>query len=60
LQLSAEHGRFLAPFARILLAIAYVRDKNKTEARQVLAGLRTEFPDNPLFDREISRLDQTR
>ena len=29
LQTTAEHGHYLAPFARILLSIAYVREKDK-------------------------------
>ncbi len=57
LQLTAQHGRFLAPFARILLAIAYVRDKNRAQARDVLISLQNDFPENPLFAREIGRLD---
>jgi hypothetical protein len=57
LQLTAQHGHYLAPFARILLAIAYVRDKDKSRARELLTGLRDEFPSNPLFVREIARLD---
>jgi hypothetical protein len=57
LQLAAERGRYLAPFARILLAVAYVRDKDKPRARELLASLRDEFPNNPLFAREIARLD---
>jgi hypothetical protein len=57
LQMTAQHGRYLAPFARILLAIAYVRDKNKPQARTILISLRDEFPSNPLFSREIARLD---
>jgi hypothetical protein len=57
LQQTAQHGHYLAPFARILLAIAYVRDKDKTRARELLSGLRDEFPSNPLFGREIARLD---
>jgi hypothetical protein len=56
LQLTAAHGRYLAPFARILLAIAYVRNKDKQRALQLLASLRAEFPGNPLFPREIARL----
>ena len=32
LQTTAEHGHYLAPFARILLAIAYVREKDKPRA----------------------------
>lgn len=56
LQTTAEHGHYLAPFARILLAIAYVREKDKPRALQLLTGLRTEFPGNTLFTREIARL----
>lgn len=57
LQLTADHGQYLGPFARILLAIAYVRDKDTARARGVLSALRDEFPKNPLFAREIARLD---
>jgi hypothetical protein len=56
LQLTAERGHYLAPFARILLAIAYVREKDKPRARQLLISLRDEFPKNPLFEQEIARL----
>jgi hypothetical protein len=57
LQMTADHGRYLGPFARILLAIAYVRDKDNARARDLLAHLRDEFPKNTLFPREIARLD---
>jgi len=60
LQTTAEHGHYLAPFARILLAIAYVREKNKPRALELLGGLRDEFPGNTLFPREISRLQRGR
>ena len=60
LRLTAERGQYLAPFARILLAIAYVREKDHVRARQLLASLRDEFPNNPLFAREIARLDSSR
>jgi hypothetical protein len=56
LQMTAQHGRYLAPLARVLLAIAYVRDKNKDRALELLTSLRTQFPANPLFPREIIRL----
>lgn len=56
LQTTAAHGHYLAPFARILLAIAYVREKNKTQALQLLTGLRQQFPANTLFPREIAHL----
>ena len=57
LKLTAQKGTYLGPFARILLAIAYVRDKDKPKAREMLSSLRDEFPNNPLFAREISRID---
>ena len=56
LQLTAQHGHYLAPFARILLAIAYVRDKDKARALELLSSLRVQFPGNTLFPREIARL----
>jgi len=56
LQTTANHGHYLAPFARILLAIAYVREKDKARALELLTGLRREFPGNLLFAREISHL----
>lgn len=56
LQITATRGHYLAPFARILLAIAYVREKDKPRALELLTQLRSEFPANPLFSREISRL----
>src|SRR5437588_804188 len=60
LQLTAERGHYLAPFARILLAIAYVRDQDPARARQLLVSLARDFPENPLFAREIARLDSGR
>ena len=59
LQSTATQGHLLAPFARILLAIAYVREKDFAHARDLLSGLQRQFPDNTLFGRELARLDQT-
>jgi len=56
LQTTAAHGHYLAPFARILLAIAYVREKDKVRALQLLADLERDFPSNTLFPREIAHL----
>jgi hypothetical protein len=60
LQLTAARGELLAPFARILLAIAYVRDKDKGRAVLELDSLRKDFPANPLFATEIARLEKPR
>lgn len=57
LTLVADRGRYLAPFARILLAFDDLRHKNKTEARKKLEWLHEHFPNNPLFPQEIAKLD---
>jgi hypothetical protein len=58
LQIAATKGRLLAPFARILLAIAYVRDKDMPRARETLLTLQKDFPNNRLFPLELARLDK--
>jgi hypothetical protein len=60
LETTAEHGHYLAPFARILLAIAYVREKDKPRALELLTDLGREFPANTLFPREIAHLQASR
>jgi hypothetical protein len=57
LQTTAERGHYLAPFARILLAIVYVREKDKAHALKLLSALQSEFPSNTLFPQEIARLE---
>jgi tetratricopeptide (TPR) repeat protein len=57
LRLTAEKGRYLAPFARLLLAVAALRDKDVPKARGLLAGLTREFPKNPLYTQELARIN---
>jgi len=56
LRLTADKGRYLAPFARLLLAVAALRDKDPQTARTLLAGLATEFPNNQLYAKELARI----
>ena len=56
LRLTAEKGYYLAPFARLLLAVAALRDKDKDTARTLLAGLASEFPRNQLYSKELARI----
>jgi hypothetical protein len=56
LRLTAEKGHYLAPYARLLLAVAALRDHNQGQARTLLAGLAEEFPQNPLYRRELARI----
>ncbi len=56
LRLTAEKGRYLQPYARLLLAVAALRDKDRATARHILEGLAREFPENNLYTQELARL----
>jgi len=56
LQLAATKGHYLMPFARLLLAVAALRDKNRHQAKELLQNLAQEFPNNQLYKRELARL----
>lgn len=56
LSITAEKGHLLMPYARVLLAVAALRDKDVARAHELLEGLAREFPDNPLYRRELARL----
>jgi hypothetical protein len=56
LRLAAEKGHYLAPFARLLLAVAALRDHHPDQARSLLDGLCRDFPSNPLYTLERGRL----
>lgn len=56
LRLTADKGLYLAPFARLLLAVAALRDKDPQTARNLLAGLAKEFPGNQLYVAELARI----
>jgi len=57
LQLVAERGHYLKPFAKILLAIAYMRDKKPQQTEQLLASLTREYPANSLLRRELAKVE---
>ncbi len=57
LRLVAEKGQYLAPYARLLLAIAALRDHDHATARRLLAGLAQEFPQNPLYRQELIKIE---
>jgi len=56
LEKTALHGYYLEPFAKLLLAVAALRDNNRERARELLSGLHDRFPDNELYSRELARL----
>jgi hypothetical protein len=56
LRLTAQKGRYFAPYARLLLAVAALRDKDRGTTRELLEGLSREFPQNELYRKELARL----
>jgi hypothetical protein len=54
LELTAEHGDLLAPFARLLLAVAALRDKNQPKACSLLNGLSQQYTGNHLYRHELT------
>ena len=56
LQLTAEKGRYVRPYAQLLLAVAALRDHKPDQAKELLRSLAGEFPRNPLHGQELARL----
>jgi hypothetical protein len=49
LEETAAHGDLLKPFAKLLLAVAALRDKNNAQGCELLQQLATAYPGNPLY-----------
>jgi hypothetical protein len=60
LEITANGGRYLRPFAKILLALTALREKNTEVARTQLTELVAEFPENHLFAEELAKLNVAR
>jgi hypothetical protein len=56
LRITAQKGHYLLPYARLLLAVAALRDQDTTTARTNLQWLATEFPNNRLYREELNKL----
>jgi hypothetical protein len=55
-ELVATQGHYLKPFAKILLAVANLREKKPTEAQKLMVELTRDYPENPLFKKELAQL----
>lgn len=58
LELVAERGRYLGPFAKILLSIMSLREDEPERARELLSELTRDFPENPLLRYELDKVTQ--
>jgi hypothetical protein len=56
---AAEHARYLRPFAKVMLALAYEREHQPELARPLLAELAAQYPTNPIYSRELALLDKS-
>lgn len=56
LEMAAKSGHYLRPFAKIMLALAALREKKPEVARIQLKELVAEFPENTLFADELAKL----
>jgi hypothetical protein len=56
LDLVVQKGKYYGPLARILLAVIHMREKRPAEAEKLLAGLVSEYPDNPLLRKELANV----
>lgn len=58
LELAARDGHYLRPLAQILLGIIDLRNKNTGAAQSRLVDLVREYPGNPLFRKELGKLNE--
>ena len=56
LRLTAEKGHYLLPYARLLLAVAAMRDHDSGQAKTILEALSKQFPRNHLYAEELARM----
>lgn len=56
---TAQGGHYLRPYAKIMLALACLREKQAERARLLLGELVTEYPGSPLFRREYEKNNLT-
>ncbi len=55
---AAASGVYLGPYAKVMLALAMVREKRVKEAQGLMHELVLAYPDSPLFARERVKIDR--
>jgi hypothetical protein len=56
LRKTASQGYYLAPFAKMMLAVAAIRDGHPDQAKAILRALMKQFPGNSLYARQLERI----
>lgn len=57
LELVARDGRYLKPLAKVFLGIIDLREKKPREAQRLLVELAHDYPANPLYRKELDKLN---
>jgi hypothetical protein len=60
LQIAAESGQYMKPFAQLLLAMFYLRENREDKSERLLAQLAGEYPENMTFRSEWEKLKERR
>jgi hypothetical protein len=60
LQIAAQSGHYLKPFAQLLLAMFYLREKREDKTEELLARLTEQYPANNTFRAEFEKLKAKR
>jgi hypothetical protein len=57
LEIVSREGHFFRPFSKILLGIIALREKRPRDAQRLLVELARDFPANPLFRKELAKVN---
>jgi hypothetical protein len=60
IELVARQGHYFKPLAKIMLGIAHLRARRPSDAKRLLAELARDYPENPLFEKELAKISQVR
>ncbi len=56
LQMAADRGQYMKPFAQLLLARFYLKENQGKKTEELLARLSQDFPENQTFRRELVKV----
>ena len=58
LELVADKGRYLGPFARVLMSVMALREDRPELAKELLTELARDYPENPLLQKELDKVTE--
>src|SRR5207248_3633616 len=56
LERTTVQGRYLKSYAKIVLVLIYLREHNRSEAAKLMDELHAEYPENPMFAKQATKL----